>query len=92
MEYIIYISPRAHSDIKQIEKAGRKIDVRKIKMFLSELTSTPRTGTGTPEQLKHYEGEVWSRRINQKDRFVYEIFESSLTITIIQSYGHYKDK
>ena len=92
MEYLIYISPRAHSDIKQIEKAGRKIDVKKIKTFLSELAITPRAGTGTPEQLKHYEGEVWSRRINQKDRFVYEIFESNLTITIIQSLGHYNDR
>ena len=36
----------------------------------------PTTGTGQVEQLKGYEKRsVWSRRINQKHRLVYEIFE-----------------
>ena len=32
----------------------------------------------------------WSRRINEKDRLVYEIAEES--ITVIQCKGHYTDK
>ncbi len=42
--------------------------------------------------MKHYEGEIWSRKFNKKDRFVYEIFEEEQSITIIQSLGHYSDK
>jgi toxin YoeB len=34
---------------------------------------TPRTGTARPERLKHVGGEVWSRRITEKDRLVYDI-------------------
>ena len=52
----------------------------------------PRFGTGNPEQLKYYDGEVWSRRINKKDRFVYEIYEDEVLVVVIQALGHYQDK
>jgi toxin YoeB len=43
--------------------------------------------------LKNLVGEVWSRRINQKDRLVYEIFETSeQSVVVLQMLGHYKDK
>jgi toxin YoeB len=43
--------------------------------------------------LKNLVGEVWSRRINQKDRLVYEIFETSEhSVVVLQMLGHYKDK
>jgi addiction module toxin, txe/yoeB family len=53
----------------------------------------PTTGTGQVEQLKGYEERsVWSRRINQKHRLVYEIFEDEKSIDIISAFGHYDDK
>jgi toxin YoeB len=55
------------------------------------LEKHPREGKGQPEQLKHYEGEVWSRKINKKDRLVYEIYEKTICITIIQALCHYND-
>jgi len=40
----------------------------------------PRTGTGKPERLKHLGGEVWSRRITEKDWLVYDIQSDVVTI------------
>ena len=45
-----------------------------------------------PERLKHYEGEVWSRRINKKDRLIYEIFDSEVVVFVVSALGHYNDK
>jgi toxin YoeB len=57
--------------------------------LLAETARTPRTGTGKPERLKHLGGEVWSRRITEKDRLVYDI--KSEVITIIACRFHYDD-
>jgi Txe/YoeB family toxin of toxin-antitoxin system len=50
---------------------------------------TPRTGTGKPERPKHLGGEVWSRRITEKDRLVYDVQPD--VITIIACRFHYDD-
>jgi toxin YoeB len=34
----------------------------------------PFTGAGKPEHLKYFGSNVWSRRINETDRLVYEVF------------------
>ena len=53
---------------------------------------SPREGIGHPERLKYKEGaEVWSRKINKKDRILYEIDETSEIITIFSCLGHYDD-
>jgi Uncharacterized protein conserved in bacteria len=41
-----------------------------IKCFdlVRELMDYPRVGTGKPERLKYFEKEVYSRRVNHKDR------------------------
>lgn len=91
-KYLIQISKRALNDLQEIKKSGRKSDMKKIETLFQELENNPRTGTGSPEQLKYFDGEVWSRHINKKDRLVYEIFENEVSITVIQSLGHYNDK
>ena len=57
----------------------------------SQIEVHPRTGTGSPEQLRYFDGEVWSREINRKDRFVYEIFDEEVAVVVIQALGHYSD-
>jgi toxin YoeB len=52
----------------------------KIIRLIAEITRSPRTGTGKPERLKHLGGEVWSRRITEKDRLVYDIQPDVITI------------
>jgi toxin YoeB len=61
----------------------------KIIRLIAETTRTPRTGTGKPERLKHLGGEVWSRRITEKDRLVYDIQDD--VVTVIACRFHYDD-
>ena len=41
--------------------------------LITEIASTPFTGTGKPEPLKHDLRGKWSRRISQEHRLVYEV-------------------
>lgn len=62
---------------------------RKINELIKSISRTPFTGIGKPEPLKNNKSK-WSRRINECDRLVYEIIDS--TLVIYQCKGHYHDK
>ena len=53
------------------------------------MAKNPRAGTGKPERLRYFEQEVYSRRVNQKDRMVYTIYEELQEIDISSFRGHY---
>lgn len=91
-KYIIKISKSAEKDLSLLKRSGKTVDIDKITTIFQEIEENPRFGTGKPEQLKYYNGEVWSRRINKKDRFVYEIYEDEVLVVVIQALGHYQDK
>ncbi len=67
-----------------------KKTLKKINSLLKALQRDPFQGEGKPEALKGMDG-VWSRRINDKDRLVYEILKDH-TVLILQCRGHYDDK
>ena len=91
-KYAIKYLPQADVDILKLRKAGDKQALKKLDKLLDELEIHPETGTGKPERLKHYQSNRWSRRITDKHRLVYEIFEQVVTVEIIQTYGHFDDK
>ena len=47
------------------------------------------TGTGNPEELKYELSGFWSRRINKKDRLIYEVQEEVVTVFVVSAFGHY---
>ena len=90
MNFELVFKKKALSDIKQISKSGRKAEVKKIEKILEELEIHPTTGIGNPEQLKHQLSGYWSRRINKKDRLIYEIIEEPENLVVVVSaLGHY---
>ncbi len=93
MIYKIAISDRAQAGIDKHKKSGNKSLVQKIFKLLLEVAEHPRTGTGQIEHLKGYtDREMWSRRIDQKHRLVYEIKDDELIVIAVSTYGHYDDK
>jgi len=82
------ITSGALEDLEAWSTTNPKVLSRIIRL-IGETTRTPRTGTGKPERLKHLGGEVWSRRITEKDRLVYDI--QSDTIIVIACRFHYDD-
>lgn len=67
-----------------------KKTLRKINALLKEIQRTPFSGTGSPEPLKNQLSGSWSRRINEKDRLVYQVREDDILVK--QCRGHYEDK
>lgn len=67
-----------------------KKTLKKINELLKEIQRSPFTGKGEPEGLRGDLSGKWSRRINIKDRLVYEV--SDEMITVLQCKGHYDDK
>lgn len=91
-KYKITLTDLAKKQLRQHEKAGNKATIRKIDIIFRELANHPFSGTGKPEALKHELKGFWSRRINQKDRMVYQVFESAVTVDVVSTLGHYGDK
>ena len=83
------VTSGAIEDLEAWSASNPKVLSRIIRL-IAETTRTPRTGTGKPERLKHLSGEVWSRRITDKDRLVYDIQPDM--IVIVACRFHYDDR
>jgi len=91
-KYLIKFTKQAKKDLIKINKSGTQKDRKIMKTILKELEKNPYHGIEKPERMKYRVGEVLSRRINKKDRLVYEIFEKEVLISVEQILGHYNDK
>lgn len=92
VEYSVRFSNSANKQLKKIKKEGGEM-FEKVSSLLMEIVVSPKVGNGRPERLKYYGNrDVWSRRINAKDRIVYEVWEDLREIAILQILGHYRDK
>ena len=87
--YKVVFNKEADKDILQIIKSGDKKTIKKLNQILIELENHPTTGSGNPEQLKHELSGYWSRRINKKDRLIYQIIETEVLVVVVSALDHY---
>ena len=73
-------------DLRYWVDTNRKTALRVLDLMEAVLRE-PYTGVGKPEHLKHFGGNVWSRRINEVDRLVYEVFDDR--VAFLQAWYHY---
>lgn len=73
-------------DLRYWVDTNRKMALRVLDLMDAVLRD-PCAGLGKPEHLKHFGGNVWSRRINEADRLVYEVFQDR--IEFLQARYHY---
>lgn len=91
-KFRIEIDKNAQRDFEKIYLSGDKIIIKKVEKMILELSVNPYIGTGHPEPLKHNLHGYWSRRINKKDRLVYQVIEEpDKYVVIISALGHYFD-
>lgn len=57
--------------------APSKFERRVSDLMEAELRD-PTDGIGKTEPLKYFGGNVWSRRFNEADRLVYEVFDDRI--------------
>ncbi|GEO69711.1 Txe/YoeB family addiction module toxin [Levilactobacillus acidifarinae] len=60
---------------------------KRINKLIKVISRTPFEGIGKPEALHGNLSGFWSRRINEKDRLVYAV--NATTISIAACRGHY---
>jgi toxin YoeB len=92
MTYKIEFRNEAIEQLEQLRKGDKNAYIKCFDLVLA-IASDPREGIGKPERLKGFDdAEVYSRRVNDKDRILYEIDETQKEVTIISCKGHYNDK
>ena len=87
--YTIVFSEDAKKDLKELNKRSPQT-VSKLSKLLDEVREHPRTGTGQVEQLKGYDGSVYSRRITKEYRLIYKIYDEVVEVLVLSTFGHYK--
>ena len=92
MKYKLILSPEAKEDIEAYRQAGNKSQLKKISVIFHELEYHPKIGTGKPKKLKYKKSDLWSRRIDRKNRLLYRIEEGIITVIVIAAKNHYDDK
>ena len=81
MTYKIPILENAQDDLDGLRKNDRTSYIKCFDL-VRKIMEDPRNGTGKPERLRYFEKEVYSRRVNQKDRLIYTIYEALAEIDI----------
>jgi len=87
----VIFAPKALEDLNYWKKSGNKIIQKRIQKLILAIQENPFEGIGKPEQLKHNLSGLWSRRINQEHRLIYEINERNeiVILDVLSLRGHY---
>ena len=87
--YKIRFTETADEDVLYWKKSGQKVVMAKIQRLLIDMQQHPLTGLGKPDALRLDLSGKYSRRIDSKNRLVYDVDDSSMIITIHSLRGHY---
>ncbi|MFA5918563.1 MAG: Txe/YoeB family addiction module toxin [Candidatus Nanopelagicaceae bacterium] len=82
----VMLTDTARQDFAFWEKSNPKV-IEKINSLLESILTDPEKGIGKPEKLKYELAGYWSRRINHRDRIVYQI--QGETVIVLQLRDHY---
>lgn len=85
----IIFSPKGFDEYTSWLKDDQKTQEKINKLILDIVRKGVLEGSGNPERLRYKDEEIYSRRINQKDRLVYTMTE--LGLFIISCKGHYEE-
>ena len=91
MMYVIEYSKAAKRTLKKWKKSNPQL-FRKATKILFDIMEHPRTGLGHPEPLVGGKDITYSRHITAHDRIIYDIYEETISVLIIQVEEHYDDK
>lgn len=89
--YKVIFSRTAIKQINDLERSEPKA-YSKLKDIIEELKEHPRSGVGKPEKLRYQKLDIWSRRLDRKNRITYSIDEQTVIVEVLSALGHYEDK
>ncbi|MCQ2057983.1 MAG: Txe/YoeB family addiction module toxin [Bacteroidaceae bacterium] len=74
--------------VRKLITCGTSLSLNNDIALLRELQEHPFTGTGKSEPLKYQFSGAWSRRINHKDRLVYQVDGEVVTVFVLAMRYH----
>ena len=80
------LQDECREDLRHWVDTNRKLALRVLDLMDATMRD-PYNGIGKPEHLKHMGGNVWSRRVTEADRLVYEVFHDR--VEFLQARYHY---
>ena len=83
---VAVLQDECREDLRYWVDTNRKMALRLLDL-MEAVMRDPYAGIGKPEHLKQMGGNVWSRRINDADRLVYEVFDDR--VEFLQARYHY---
>lgn len=72
---------------EELQEKDKRL-IKKINILIKDIKRNGNEGIGKPEPLQHELSGYWSRRIDDKNRLVYKVSDSQ--ITIVACANHYK--
>lgn len=75
----VELDPLALEDMEWWISHDKRTALRIVKL-LREMQRTPFAGMGKPEPLRHELQGMWSRRITQEHRLVYEVRDEAVRV------------
>ena len=84
----ITFTERAFEEYLYWQTQDRKT-LKRINLLLKEICRTPFEGAGKPEPLRGNYSGLWSRRIDEVNRLVYQVTDGQ--VAVFQCRGHYED-
>ena len=91
MMYSIAYSKQADKALRKWKKSNPVL-FRKATAILCDIMQHPRSGPGHPEPLVGGNSITFSRHITAQDRIVYDIYDTEITVLVLQAEEHYNDK
>jgi toxin YoeB len=89
MIWKILILDKAEEDLCWLRQHDNKCYTKTFDLA-REIARNPRSGTGKPERLKHFDREVWSRRSSREHRLVYVVYPDDELVEIVSCKSHYE--
>jgi toxin YoeB len=86
---VLVFDDRFLEDLTYWVETDRKTALRLLTL-VEEIGRNPFSGTEKPERLKYQDGNVWSRRLTEKDRIVYLV--AAERVEFLQGRYHYSDR
>jgi toxin YoeB len=86
VQRIAVLGNQCRDDLHYWVDANHKTALRILEL-MEAVMREPFEGSGKPEHLKRLGGNVWSRRISEVDRLVYEVFDDR--VEFLQARYHY---
>ena len=87
--YSIQFKKLALKEVQKISNNSKLMS--KLRTILDDIIADPYSPNFKFERLKHNLQGYCSKRLTQKDRVIYEVNDSVVTVTVLSVLGHYDD-